>query len=150
MMTAQNILMKIGNGTMRFLLRSPIHKLVSGNTMLVTIKGRKSGKAYTTPVNYVQDQNVIYVTSQKERTWWRNLRGGAEADLQLRGQNIRVTGEVVEDEPGVVTQLAAYLTKVPQYARFYGVSLNEEGKVNLEDIAKSAKNRVCILFKIPG
>jgi deazaflavin-dependent oxidoreductase (nitroreductase family) len=149
-MTTQNYFMKIGNGTMKFLLRSPLHKMVSGNTMLVTIKGRKSGKAYTTPVNYVQDQNVIYVTSQKERTWWRNLRGGAEADLQLRGQNIRVTGEVVEDEPGVVTQLAAYLTKVPQYARFYGVSLNEEGKVNLEDIAKSAKNRVCILFKIPG
>ncbi len=149
-MTAQNILMKIGNGTMRFLLRSPFHKLVSGNTMLVTVKGRKSGKTYTTPVNYIQDQRVVYVTSLKERTWWKNLRGGSEADLRLRGQNIRVPGEVVEDETGVVTQLAAYLTKVPQYARYFGVSLDGEGKINLEDVAKAAKNRVCILFKIPG
>jgi len=149
-MAAQNYFMKIGNGTMIFLLRSPFHKLVSGNMMLVTVKGRKSGKAYTTPVNYVQDQHVVYVTSQKERTWWKNLRGRAEAVLRLKGQDIKATGEVVEDEPGVTTQLATYLAKAPQYARYFGIPLDAEGKINLEDVAKAVKNRVCILFKIPG
>jgi len=149
-MAAQNIFMKIGNGTMKFLLRSPLHKLVSGNMMLVTVKGRKSGKAYTTPVNYIQDQRVVYGTSLKERTWWKNLRGGSEAVLRLRGQDVRATAEVVEDDPGVTAQLTIYLAKAPQYARYFGVSLDGEGKINLEEAAKAAKNRVCILFNISG
>jgi len=149
-MTAQSIFMKVGNGTMKFLLRSPFHKLVSGNMMLVTVKGRKSGKAYTTPVNYIQDQRVVYVTSLKERTWWKNLRGGSEAVLRLRGQDHRATAEVVEDDPGVTTQMATYLAKAPQYARYYDVSLDAEGKISLEDAAQAAKNRVCIIFQLPS
>lgn len=148
-MNAQKIFMKIGNGTITFLLRTPFHKLVSRNTMLVTVKGRKSGKLYTTPVNYIQDHEDIYVTSQKDRTWWKNLRNGAEAVLRLRGQDVKAAGEVVEDEPGVSAQLAVYLAKAPQYARYYGVSLDEEGRLDSEDIAKASKNLVCILFRIP-
>jgi deazaflavin-dependent oxidoreductase (nitroreductase family) len=141
--------MKIGNGTMKFLLRSPFHKLVSGNTMLVTVKGRKSGKAYTTPVNYIQDHQLVYVTSLKGRTWWKNLHGGAEAVLRLRGQDLKAVGEVIEDEPGVTAQLATYLAKAPQYAQYFGVPLDAEGKISLKDAKKAAINRVCILFKIP-
>jgi deazaflavin-dependent oxidoreductase (nitroreductase family) len=149
-MAAHNYFMKIGNGTMKFLLRSPFHKLVSGNMMLVTVKGRKSGKAYTTPVNYIQDHQLVYVTSEKERTWWKNLRGGAEAVLRLRGQDLQATGEVVEDEPGVTAQLATYLAKAPQYARYFGIPLDAEGKISLKDAAKAAKNRVCIIFQLPS
>ena len=149
-MTAQSIVMKIGNGTMKFLLRSPFHKLVSGNMMLVTVKGRKSGKAYTTPVNYIQDHQLVYVTSKKERTWWKNLRGGAEAILRLRGQDFKAAGEVVEDEPGVTAELVTYLAKAPQYARYFGVSFDAEGKISLEDAKKAAKNRVYIIFQLPS
>jgi deazaflavin-dependent oxidoreductase (nitroreductase family) len=149
-MTSKNVFMKIGNGTMKFLLRSPFHKLVSGNMMLVTVKGHKSGKAYTTPVNYIQDHQMVYVTSQKERTWWKNLRGGAEAVLRLRGQNLKAAGEVVEDEPGVTAQMATYLVKAPQYARHFGIALDAENKISLEDTTKAAINRVFIIFHLPG
>ena len=46
----------IFNPFMVWLLRSPLHKLASKNTLLITFTGRKSGKKYTTPVNYASDK----------------------------------------------------------------------------------------------
>jgi deazaflavin-dependent oxidoreductase (nitroreductase family) len=149
-MTNQKLFMKFGNGMMKTLLRSPFHKMISGNMMLVTVKGRKSGKPYTIPVNYVLDGDDVYVNSQRDRTWWRNLRGGAEAILRLRGRDFQAAGDVVEEEQGVTAQLAIYLVKAPQYARYFGVSLSPEGNINLQETARAAKSRVCILFKIKG
>jgi hypothetical protein len=77
------------NGPMAWLLRSPLHRLVSKNMMLLTYLGRKSGKRYDVPVSYVQDGDGFSVTSMRERTWWRNLRGGAGVRVQLAGAGTR-------------------------------------------------------------
>jgi deazaflavin-dependent oxidoreductase (nitroreductase family) len=77
----------IGNGAMKALLRSPAHSLVSGAFMLITVTGRKTGRRYTTPVNYVQDGELLTVLSWRERSWWRNVRGGAPVTVRLRGKN---------------------------------------------------------------
>jgi deazaflavin-dependent oxidoreductase (nitroreductase family) len=148
MMAAPNFLMKLSNGLIKVLLQSPLHKMISANIMLVTVTGRKSGKTYTTPVNYVQDRNIVYVTSRRERTWWRNMRHGAEAILRLRGQDFIAAGEVLEEEQSVAAQLVDYLSRVPHYARYFGVSLSSEDKINLEEAARAAKDRVFIIFRI--
>ena len=58
------------------LLRSPLQGLMSGSTMLITYAGRKTGKEYTTPVNYVRDGNEPLAVGSREHSWWRTLRGG--------------------------------------------------------------------------
>jgi len=88
------VLNKLANPAMRVILRSPLHALVSGSTMLVTVTGRRSGQTYTTPVNYVREGDTVTVFSWRDRTWWRNLRGGAPVTLRLRGRDLRGTGEV--------------------------------------------------------
>jgi hypothetical protein len=60
-----------------FILRSPLHGLLSGGTMLITYAGRKSAKSITLPTNWARDGNTVFVTGLRARTWWRNLRGGA-------------------------------------------------------------------------
>jgi hypothetical protein len=72
----QHLLIRIGNHFMKLILRSPLHSLVSENAMIITSTGRKSGKIYTTPVNYVRDAGALIILSQDDRTWWKNLRGG--------------------------------------------------------------------------
>ena len=62
--------------------------------MLVSVAGRKTGRIYTTPVNYIRDGDALTVISRRYRTWWRNLRGGAPVTLRLRGRDLRGTGEV--------------------------------------------------------
>ena len=63
------------NPIIQWLLRSPLHLMVSKNMMLMTYTGRKSGKIYTTPMNYLAIGEAFYTISTRERRWWRNLRG---------------------------------------------------------------------------
>ncbi len=72
-----------GNSFVSLLLRSPLHGFVSGNTMLVSVTGRKTGRVVTIPVNYVQEGDILWVLSYRERTWWRNLLTGAPVTLRL-------------------------------------------------------------------
>ena len=37
-----------------WLLRSPFHGMLSNGMMLITVSGRKTGKKYTTPVDYTR------------------------------------------------------------------------------------------------
>ncbi len=73
------------------LLRSPLHGLLSNSVVVVTVTGRRTGAAVTTPVQYSPGRSAIYVVSRRGRTWWRNLESNPEVWVQLRGQ--RVAGE---------------------------------------------------------
>lgn len=81
------LLIKAQNPLMKWLLRSPLHGVVSGRYVLLTFTGRKSGKIYMTPVQYIQAGEELYIITSEGYTWWKNLRGGAEVMLHLRGKD---------------------------------------------------------------
>lgn len=87
---------KLYNPMVSWLLRSPLHGLMSNSTMLITFTGRKSGKTYTTPVNYVwDDDHTLLAVSRTDRLWWRNLRASAPVKVCLRGQTLKGVGRGV-------------------------------------------------------
>jgi deazaflavin-dependent oxidoreductase (nitroreductase family) len=90
----------LGNRFMPWLLRSRLHRLVSGSILLITFTGRKSGQTYTTPVQYMQQGSTLTVFTQRRRVWWKNLRGGAPVTLLLRGQPRQATAYAltIEDD----------------------------------------------------
>jgi len=141
-------LTNIFNPLMIWVLRSPIHKIASNNTLLITFTGRKSGKNYTTPVNYVIDGKIIVITSLRSRSWWRNLRTDAKISVHLQGKDFETHGEVIEDNEKVKEQLMRYLQKAPQYARYLKVNLDPDGHPNPEDVTEAARDRVMILFRL--
>ncbi|MFQ6085544.1 MAG: nitroreductase family deazaflavin-dependent oxidoreductase [Candidatus Bathyarchaeia archaeon] len=128
----------------RWILGSPLHGLVSKNMMLITLTGRKSGKRYTVPVNYVREDDVFFVVSYRHRTWWRNLRGGAPVTVRVKGQELKAVGESIEDKEAVAAGLLAYLQKVPYYAKYFQVTLESDSQPNSEEVARAAQNRVMI------
>ena len=140
-------LIKIGNAFFKIILLSPIHGIFSKTILLLTVTGKKSGKKYTTPVGYAQDGDTLRVTSTRERWWWRNLRGGAPVKLSLRGKRVESWGTVAEDEKGVEEGLVAYIERVPQYARNFGVRFSG-GKSDREDIARASKDRVIVTLTL--
>jgi hypothetical protein len=79
---------RLQNPFMKWLLNSPLHFLVSKSYMLIHVTGRKTGKIYSTPVQYHQQGNTLMVVTSCEYQWWRNLIGGAEVALKLRGQSV--------------------------------------------------------------
>jgi deazaflavin-dependent oxidoreductase (nitroreductase family) len=135
---------KLSNSFMAWLLRSPLHGFISRNFMLITFTGRKSGKTYSTPVNYVRDGDDLWVTSFRERTWWRNLRSSAPVTVHLAGQDLKGSGEAFTAENDVTTKLSAYLQKVPQVARYFNVALDATGQPNRDDVMRAAHERVMV------
>jgi deazaflavin-dependent oxidoreductase (nitroreductase family) len=135
-------LVKIYTPLIKMILRSPLHGLMSQNTMLISFRGRKSGKIYTTPVGYVQEGNCIIFFEQSHSTWWKNLRGGAPVIVRVRGRNLKAIGEAIQDQETVTTALSMYVRKLPQYAKFFVVTIGPDGLPNQEEVARAAQNRV--------
>lgn len=139
---------QLGRQFMQAVLRSPLHGMLSGGVVLITVTGRKSGKKYTTPVNYLRQGDVLRIVSLRNRTWWRNLRGGSRATLRLKGKDVEGWGIVVEDNEGVAAGLAEHLEQAPRYAKYFGVSLDGNGQPNGEDVAEAAKTRVVVKVEL--
>lgn len=85
---------RLQNPMMTWLLKSPLHFFVSKYYMLITFTGRKSGKMYTTPVQYKRSGDTIYVISNRGYIWWKNLQGGAEVTLRIQGKEVQGTADV--------------------------------------------------------
>src|SRR5690349_3309666 len=84
--TPAKAMMKIINSLVAPLLRSPLHGLLGGKMMLITLTGRKSGRQITTPVSYIPDgDGVLLFTAGM---WWKNLRDGAPVTLRLKGRDV--------------------------------------------------------------
>ncbi len=119
---------KLYNPIVILLLHSPLHGLMDKSMILITLTGRKSGKKYTVPVSYVRDEDTVFIISQKEHTWWRNLRGGAEVTLYLQGHPLKARGEVFTDTEIVANKLLLFLQRFPDYQRLIHIKLAANGK----------------------
>jgi deazaflavin-dependent oxidoreductase (nitroreductase family) len=127
-----DIMTTSANAIMSFLLRSPLHGLVSKHAMLITVSGRKSGRLYTTPVNYVRDGDTITVLSRRNRTWWRNLRGGAPVAVRVSGKDLKGVAEVAVDDKEAIA--GALLALHPRYSA--------------ERAAQRAQDRVLVRIRV--
>jgi deazaflavin-dependent oxidoreductase (nitroreductase family) len=137
------------NPIIKLILRSPFHGLLSSNMLLVSYTGRKSGRAYTIPVNYVRAGDCQYTVSFTGRNWWRNLRGGAAVSLRLKGRDLPAVADVIaEPEEAVTASLMYYFHLVPNYTRYMGVGLDSGGQPNREDVARAARERVMVQFRL--
>ena len=102
-------LQRFGNLFVIGLLRSPLHRLASGSILLLTYRGRRSGRRFTIPVMYAEREGTltIFMGYPERKTWWRNLRDGAEVEVRLRGRRLR-------GQATVVTADESYLQRYPR------------------------------------
>ena len=82
----QVVMNRIANPAMKLLLRSPLHFLASSRVLLITVTGRKSGRRYTTPVEYLEHAGIVSIVSRTDRRWWKNLESKRDVRLRLRGK----------------------------------------------------------------
>ena len=136
-----------GNDFMAWVLRSPLHGMLSNGMMLITITGRKTGKTYTTPVGYYMEDGTMWVITSRERTWWRNLQGGAKVDLLLKRKPVKGFADVELDERSVEAGIVEYLRHIPQAAKPMKIRV-ENGRPDPQDIANTAKDRLFVKIKL--
>jgi deazaflavin-dependent oxidoreductase (nitroreductase family) len=135
-----------GNDFMAWVLRSPFHVMLGG-MMLISVTGRKTGKTYTTPVGYYEEGGYLWVITSRERTWWRNLQGGADVKLLLKRKPVNGFAETELDEKAVETRMHEYVKHIPQAAKPMGIRV-ENGVASVEDIIRTAKDRLFVKIRV--
>lgn len=136
------------NPIMIWLLKSPLHGFISKNMMLTTVTGRKSGKQISTPTNYLREGNTLWVISWRDRTWWKNLRGGAKVQVLLAGKTVQGRGQVIEEQSAVAQSLFDYYKQAPQTAKYVQIGLDAAGKPLVADCERAAQKMVVVRIDI--
>jgi hypothetical protein len=135
------------NRVMKLMLRSPFHGVISKRIMLITFTGRKSGRAFTTPVTYVRDGEIIRVFSNQR--WWRNLIDGAPVVLRLRGMDVPGFATVEQDKATVLSEIRQFLTQAGVKRAFMiNLELGQDGEPTDEQIAYAARGHVVVRVRL--
>ena len=136
-----------GNDFMAWVLRSPLHGILSKGMMLITVNGRKTGKKYTLPVEYFEADGFLWIVTSRNRTWWRNLQSGASVELLLKNQPISAYANLVTNLEQVETHLLDYVRHAPLAAKVMGLRM--ENKIpNAEDLTREAQKRLFIRIQL--
>ena len=147
-MNEKDFMNSIANPFVKLLLRSPLHKLADKSVVLIIYTGRKTGETHSVPVNYVKEGNTLHIISQRDRTWWRNLRDGAAVKIILEGKQYSGWAALIEDQAAVVAELRKIYSSNPQKAHLINVRLYHDGTLDESDLTIAAKERVAITLTI--
>jgi deazaflavin-dependent oxidoreductase (nitroreductase family) len=137
----------IANKIMKFMLTSSLHGIVDKSILLISFTGRKTGKAYSTPVSYSQSGDQVTIFTHAN--WWKNLQPGKPVTLRIRGKDIQGLPEpVAEDKQAIAAGLVEHLKKVPSDASYYQVTFDGNKNPKLEDVEKAVQNVVMVRFRL--
>ena len=93
------VLVRLANPFVRLLLRSPAHGLLDPAVLILHVTGRKTGRRYDIPVNYVDlDGRLTIVTVAK---WRVNIRDGADVEMTWLGRRRHMHATLDEDPASV-------------------------------------------------
>jgi hypothetical protein len=137
------------NPVVKFILSSPLHGLMSRNTVILEFKGRKSGRIYTTPVSYRATNGHLHCFTDKANKWWRNLQGGDDVRITLRGRKMTGKPSVRADGSAPVqTALHDLLVASPRDAAHAEVAFDADGRPVASDVARASKGLVFISIEL--
>ena len=148
-MVAPNTLYKLVNPPVIRLLRSPLHGLMSRNTMVLEFTGRKSGRPLATPVSYFVENDRIHAFASKATAWWQNIAARPDVHITVRGRRLARTATVVVDDPEpVASAMDRFLRVVPRDAKYSGVKLLPGGIPDPDDLRRIAPSMVYVHFPL--
>ena len=130
------------------ILRSPLHRLLSRNLMLITVTGRQSRQTYTVPVSYQLHDCEVRIVSERSDRWWRNLRGGAPVRLNLQGREVNGQASVIEEVDKVLPRLTEHVQHSANIAKMLSVKRDGQGQFNPEDLHHAAERSVVVCVQL--
>ena len=135
----------MGNRLVALVLRSPLHRLLSGSLLLLSVTGRRSGQRHTFPVSYLRedDRVVVLVGNAESKRWWRNLVEPAAVGVLLRGRRRHGTGRLATGTE-LDEALLAYLQRHPGAWRALGVGAAASG----EDVGHAAARATVVIIDL--
>jgi hypothetical protein len=137
------------NWLIRAILRSPLHGMMSRDLVQLDYVGHKSGKRLSLPLSYAEHDGRLYLCSRNS-LWWRNLRGGAQVEVWLRGTRITARPTVLDLSTQEARDgLRAFVSKHPRTGEMlYNVPRRPEGRPLDEDIAREVQRSIVVRLEV--
>lgn len=133
-----------GNSFIKFLINSPLYPLVGMNLGVITVTGSKTGESISLPVNVSQVNGIPTIISKRDRTWWRNLRGGKTARLHISGKSNLLRAETMENPEMVTAGLMDFFKEHPSNIKYFGINSEAGNKIYPEALRTLSEERVII------
>jgi hypothetical protein len=129
------------------LLRSPFHGMLSQKFVLLSFKGRKSGKRYTLVVGYLREGEVLEVISPGN--WWKNLRGeNTRVSVLLQGQWNNGVAEAFHGDETVAAGYLRAMHQSPSLIRMYHVEVDGTGQPQLESVRQATRTTSLVRIRL--
>jgi len=125
--------------------------LIGRMVLLLTTTGRKSGLLYVTPLQYMQEDNVIYVASVRgqDADWFRNIVANQEVRVQVRRICFTTQAEPITN-PGCIADLLEL--RLRRNPRIVGAMLRTDGmpaQPSREELEAYAARLAMVVIPIP-
>ena len=131
------MMLRIVNPAMRLLLRTPLAGPARNQLMVVTVRGRKTGRQYEIPLSAHRIDNTLYALT--EAAWKNNFRDGASAEVLHDGKTTTMRGELIEDRATVADLFhrcaESYGAKRAQ--RMMGMAFRDQRVPTLEEFSEA-------------
>jgi hypothetical protein len=135
--------MRAVNVPMRAVLSLPFPTPLSGNLMLISYTGRKSGKAYRQPVSYARDSETLLTPGGGR--WTLNLGDGRPVRIRLRGRHVTARPELVTGPAEVEHLLGVIARENPRAARFIPIPRRPDGRLDPDVLGAALRHGFCIV-----
>ncbi len=130
------------------LLRSPVHRVLSGQLMVLDYTGGRSGKHYSFPIGYFTwgDDEVLAFSS---RNWPKALRTADGIRLLIRGESHDATAVVVSAHDDKTQCLADFArTKGPRTAKRLMLGLPGDRQPSAAELDVAADKTTIVRFRL--
>ena len=71
--------LRLANPLVRVVLRSPVHRVLSGRLLVLSYRGHRSGRTFRIPLRYAETADGAFVAvavRPDRKLWWRSFRAG--------------------------------------------------------------------------
>ncbi len=101
------------------LYRRFLYRLAGGSVLLLTTRGRKTGKLHTNGLQYelIDERYYVGAANGEHADWYRNLLHDAHAQIQAGEKIINVSAEMISDAERIADYLGYRLQKHPLMIR---------------------------------
>lgn len=130
------------------ILRSPLHRLLSKQVLLLTYTGRKTGARYTFPVGYSREGDTLTIVST--RHWWQNLRSGAPVIVRLQGRRRTARADVIAEPDAVLAEVERLVARYGRrdVSRRMYLALDTTPPPTRDELARALRGWVVIHLRL--
>ncbi len=140
------------NPLVAWVLRSPLHPLLSRGIVLLRVTGRRTGRRYWIPVGYQRagDTLTVLVSRARRKQWWRNYREPGRVEVLLRGRTVEGRAQVVPpDSPTFRAAVETTFSRLPALAGQFGIRY-DQGTLTTSQCRAVAANGAVVTIDMSG